>query len=175
MKVFYTAISLLMLSLGAYADEPSETPQGACVDLAHTDGSFKNLCDKNGKAFLLLEFFSTRCQHCRRNVPLFRTLEQQASAFAHSRLVSLNTYEEAQRFGYEYNLANDIAVDTSRVAAQSYGVQRVPTLFVLNANNQIVFTHIGTLDDAVTQQILNIVRGGLVDTTNPSDEEEPAE
>lgn len=169
MKSFCRLLLFFALSVNAYATDDSETPLGSCLDLVHVDGTTKNLCEKGDKPFLLLEFFSTRCQYCRRNVPFFQSLERDAGAFAYSRLISLNTQEEALRFSREYSLVTDIAVDTTRAAARSFNVEHVPTLFVLNANNQVVFSHVGILDGATIQRIVNIVRGTNSDTSDDND------
>lgn len=130
-----------------------------CMSLPHIDGSHQDICEKEGKPFLVLEFFSSHCGHCRQNVPLFRRLERAIESNAKTRLISINTFNEATQFAREYSLPTDLAVDTERTAARAFGVSGVPTIVVIDSDNQIVLTRAGMLSERAITEITNLVNG----------------
>lgn len=158
-KVFAWTSLFPFLAFAVLADNVEVPNNAGCLSLIHTDNTTKNICEKEEKPYLLLEFFSAYCGHCRRNVEWFKKLEEATSTLAHSRLVSLNTKQIATLFGNQYSLVTDIAVDATGSAAQRFGVRSLPSLFVLNSNNEVIFSHKGVLNDLVIERVVGLISG----------------
>jgi thioredoxin-related protein len=136
-------ISLLSLGLHSNTDIPAH-----CAVLNHTNNELKNICDKDNKPYLLVEFFSAGCGHCQRNVEPFKRLEEKIKELAFSRLITADSPQVAINFARANNIETPIALDAQRLAARAFNVRGYPTMFVLDANNQIIFRQVGSLTDA---------------------------
>lgn len=157
MRIFIFLAVSLVFSTHITANVEEEIVQASCLDLEHLDNTTKSTCDKGDKPFLILEFFSAGCSSCRRNVPFFKQLESAIVAHASSRLISLNPREEAQRFKDSFQIATTIALDPTGAARQAYGISHVPSIFVLNQANQIVFKYVGVLNQATINRIVKLI------------------
>lgn len=150
---FFTVLSL---SLAEHGHAELRLP-GHCINLTHIDGQKKNICESSGKPFVIVEFFSAHCSHCRRNVPLFKRLEEATSSQAYSRMVSVNRGEEALQFSRDFDVSTDIAIDNRRVAADEFGVRALPSLFVLDAQKRVVYRYSGVLNENAINHVIRLV------------------
>ncbi|OPZ24438.1 MAG: hypothetical protein BWZ03_00174 [bacterium ADurb.BinA186] len=157
MKNGYKVMSIflfLFLSPLLHADEvDSSKEKEKCVKLLQTNGSIKNVCDKAGKPYLLLEFFSVRSQDSIDSIQKFKALEKATAFFAHSRLISLSGILETWKFARQYDIKSDISLDLINAAKRGFDVHALPTVFVLNSANEIIFTHVGALNANVIDEI----------------------
>ncbi len=100
---------VLSVVTSAYSEVP--TVAATCLDLGDTNGVMHNLCEKNNKKFVLIEFFLPTCGACLANIPFYKKLEEQTKDFAHSRLVSLGTQQKTLVFIAQ----NSINTETRRL------------------------------------------------------------
>lgn len=155
MKLLLSVFVVSLLSLGLYsnADMPAH-----CTVLTHTSNEVKNICDKDNKPYLLVEFFSAGCGHCQRNVEPFKRLEEKIKELAFSRLITADSPQIAINFARANNIETPIALDSQRLAARAFNVRGYPTMFVLDANNQIIFRQVGSLTDAKIDFIYELLK-----------------
>lgn len=138
-----------------------------CVVLDHiqTDGSRAEHCIRDPREAgqpVLLEFFSTTCGDCLRNLPIMSGLAAELYEYATTRYVSIDRNpEQVERFRRENAaLINfEIALDNDRSARRAYGVDSTPTLYVLNSENVVIYKHEGVLDLAAQNEIRRVVHG----------------
>lgn len=149
-----TYLSLLFLGLFSFSASALEVGETApCVVLEHinADGSETSQCirEANEEGQLkVLEFFSAFCSACKRNLPLFSSLNKEFGEDVTFRLVGIDRNENALR---RYRTSNkslinfQVALDTDRDAKRAYDIIATPTLFVLDENDKVLYKHIGVL------------------------------
>lgn len=153
-----TSFSLLLMAFVSSTGWTAPT-SAHCVDVAHTDGTTENICEKNGKNFLILEFFSPHCGACQRNVGPFKDLEAKASSYAELRLVSLLPIAPTLNFINQFHISTKVALGSNLNASQTYGVTHVPTIVVIDHNNRIIFHESGVLSNHKIQRIVDLIDG----------------
>lgn len=144
-----------LLSTVVCSDPPVVSSR--CFDLSHTDGVTRDICEKNGKSFLILEFFKPGCGACQRNVAPFKKLERETSNWAHSRLISLDSLNATTSFIHRHQIDTEVALDLNAEVRRSYGIQGVPTVVVLDSDNHVIHRSVGVLNDLKIQEIKNLV------------------
>ena len=104
---------------------------------------------KDGQKFTVLEFASIHCSTCEKNLPALNLLKTDIEEVATLRQVfidrdeaSVRDYIQARLELFNFN----VALDLDRDAKRSYDVIKTPTLFILNADNTVVYKHSGALD-----------------------------
>ncbi len=155
MKAFFMSSLYILLSLALSLHSESPPQAASCLDLGDTSGSQRNTCEKNGKRFLITEFFSPTCSHCRANASEFKKLELEIKDFAHTRLISLGSLPHTLSFLDSYAISTETVLDTSREAMNAYGITHVPTLVVVDENNSIVHRYTGVL----SAEEINVIKG----------------
>lgn len=160
MKNGYKVISIflfLFLSPLVHADDAdSGKPKAKCISLLQTNGAIKNICDKAGKPYLLLEFFSVHSRDSINSIQKFKSLEKAAAVFAHSRLISLSGALETLRYAHQYDIKTDISLDLINAAKRGFNVNTLPSVFILNSNNEIIYSHFGALNNNVIEEIAEL-------------------
>jgi len=154
----------LIAGLNASALEVGDA--APCVVLNHiaADSQESDHCIRDHKEtqnFTLLEFFSSTCHDCIKNLPFLRSLGSAVVSTAETRMVALDRSEKQVRQYIADNRADlpfEIALDLDRDAKKAYGVVGTPTLFVLNSDNVIVYKHQGILAPSDIQKIKEIVK-----------------
>lgn len=138
----------------------SQNAQGSmprCIELTHTDGLKKNICDKYNNGFLILEFVKPACHACRLNVEKFKQLEDRNKLVAHSRIISFGNLDTTLRFAQSYNITTDIAVDNLLEASIPFNIREVPAIVVLDNANNIIYQKTGILSDNDINLISDII------------------
>ena len=128
-----------------------------CADVEHTDNTVADICDKNGKNYAILEFFSPRCGACQRNVVPFKTLETRTAEYASTRLISLLPLPETMSFVNQFAIGTPVALGATINARETYGITHVPTIVILDRNNRIIFHEAGVLNEDKINRIVNLV------------------
>lgn len=149
MRFLLCVLTVFLLSLESYANH--------CVTLTHTNNEVKNICDKDNKPFLFVEFFSSSCGHCQRNVEPFKRLEEKIKNLATTRLITSDSAQVAINFARANDISTPIALDTNREALRAFNIRGYPTMFLLDSNNNIIFTQVGRLTDAKIDFIYELV------------------
>jgi thioredoxin-related protein len=164
MKRTFIVFLVSMTSFLASAHHAPEQPAphaASCLELSHVDNATRNICDKNNKNYLLLEFFSPGCGACHRNVVFFKKLEEETKNFAHSRLVSSGSLHATQAFLNQHSITSQVALDLSAQARGAYAIRHYPTVILVDSKNQIIFQHAGVLNNNVMAQIKKLVTHDL--------------
>lgn len=151
MNLLLSAFCISLLSTVLFS--ANNTTTDYCVPLTHTNNEVKNICEKNNKPYLLIEYFSTNCRYCQRNVEPFKILEEGLREIASSRLVTSNSLQAVETFARANNIQTPIALDPNRITERAFNLRGYPTMFILDSNNQIIFTQVGAL---TTQKINEI-------------------
>lgn len=156
-----------MISLHQEARALEVGDAAPCVILDHiqTDGTSAEHCIRDPRVAgqpVLLEFFSTTCSDCLRNLPIMSGLAAELYDYATTRYVSIDRNPaQVERFRRDNAaLINfEIALDVDRSARRAYGVVSTPTLYVLNSENVVIYKHEGVLDQAAQNEIRQLVHG----------------
>lgn len=117
--------------------------------------------ESSEQSFTMLEFFTVNCGYCTQNLPAFAQLAQDISETTTSRFVSL-TKERSQLNSYierhSEHMVAPVMQDERREASRYYDVRAVPTLYVINKNQKVVFKKLGMLKEQDIEQIRNLVQ-----------------
>lgn len=142
----------LGLTLGVFAvwgllrGGPSTGGLAPEFDLSDLDGERVTLASMRGQT-VVLNFWATWCGPCRQEIPEFASFHE---AHPDIGLYGINVDEAAspakieaisKRLGVNYPVLLDPASRTSR----DYGVQGLPTTFVLDGSGQIIAAREGTV------------------------------
>ncbi len=165
------ALSLLAISAtflftpSAHALEVGDA--APCVQLlqVYPDASEPTQCIREHttptQKFTAIEFFSIDCSDCAKNLPTVSTLSGEIASTTQTRLVSIDKNEARVRdflVDQKALIKFPVAFDLDRDAKKAYGVVATPTLFLLDANNQIVYKHVGVLSASDVTTIKNLVK-----------------
>jgi len=108
------------------------------ISLRDTSGKKISLVDFRGKP-VLVHFWATWCEACRREMPL---LEEFARAHAgKATVLGINLGERRKlvsTYVVEHNLTIPILLDTRGKAAARYGVTALPATFLVDADGAVV-------------------------------------
>ncbi|MDR1566375.1 MAG: TlpA family protein disulfide reductase [Treponema sp.] len=111
------------------------------------DGSNQKLSDLKGKV-VFLNFWATWCPPCRREMPSMETLYRRFKAQG-LELLSVNCAEKREdvlSFMNRNKLSFPAALDTSGSVSGRYGVEAIPTTYILNREGKIILKVVGSLD-----------------------------
>src|SRR5437762_3211700 len=108
-------------------------------NLASTDGNAYSLRDALARGPVLAAFFKVSCPTCQYTLPFLERLYQQFRA-QNLQLwgVSQDTARDSQRFAKTYGVTFPILIDEEPYeTSQEYGLEYVPTLFLIAADAQV--------------------------------------
>lgn len=92
-----------------------------------------------------LDFWASWCGPCRQSFPYMNELQARYGAKGFTVIaVSLDkNREEAQRFLKQHPASFTIAYDTAGASAKRFGVEVMPTSYIIDPRSEVVFTHVG--------------------------------
>ena len=110
---------------------------------AAADSDF-DLEQHEGKV-VLVDFWASWCVPCRRSFPWMNEMQEK---YAHNGLVIIainldNSPEDAAAFLKEYPAHFEIAYDTDKTIAREFGVQAMPSSFLIARNGELSSSHLG--------------------------------
>ncbi|MFK7822859.1 MAG: peroxiredoxin family protein [Oligoflexales bacterium] len=114
--------------------------------------------EPDDKKFLILEFFSLYCGACNANVAQINKINQQVQENTSIRYVSLGTEDQTKKFVGRHSLPYSVVMDTNELIQNTYGVIEVPQLYVIDRNNQIIYSHIGLINNSHIQEIVSLAK-----------------
>lgn len=125
---------LVTLALAASPIALTAPPAGDTLDISEYRGKV-----------VLLDFWASWCVPCRRSFPWLNTMHQK---YAQDGLViiGINVDQEpadAAKFLRAYPAQFEISYDTDGVLAKEYGVQAMPSSFVIGRDGQVKARHRG--------------------------------
>lgn len=164
MKKFFACISfsLLVLSLPAFSLEVGDTAPCVVLEQISVNGQGLEQCIREPRIprqIKYLEFFSVNCSACRTNLPLVSSLHQQYGDLVTFRLISIDRSEAAIRqylSEFRHLINFPVAMDLNRDAKNAYQVQATPTTYLLDANDVVIYKHVGVLSAADLAQLGSI-------------------
>jgi thiol-disulfide isomerase/thioredoxin len=120
---------LALLILGSPASSADEE-----LDLTRHDGKV-----------VVLDFWASWCVPCRRSFPWWNTMH---TKYADEGLIIIgvnldNDLQDAAKFLDEYAADFNIHYDKDKVLAKQFGVQAMPSTYILGRDGQLVARHFG--------------------------------
>jgi peroxiredoxin len=128
-------VPLLSFSLDVGTSAPS-------FALPKLDGIFVLSKNAIGKGWVLLDFFETTCEPCKKELPELEKLGREFSSSGLSVfiLASDQLGEKAVApFFSEHPTALTVLLDRYRVAVGKYGVEQIPSVFLIDRAGKIAF------------------------------------
>ncbi len=111
--------------------------------LLGTDGFPYTLSDHRGEP-LVVAFFKTTCSACMLTFPY---LEQLHRAYGKNAIaiwgISQDTLDDSLAFAVDHGVTFPILLDTDWQVSVAYGVETVPSVFLLEGNGDIAFSFAG--------------------------------
>ncbi len=146
------------------------TPAPAIASLPAADGKSYSLTQYKGQKVVVLEFFAPWCPHCQNETAVLKQLQQadgskgvqvlSVSASAYGRNYESGdqspiSMSDVQWFSSTFGLNYPALFDPSLHAANTYGVQAFPTIYVVNKQGVITYAGNGEISYASLQQQVN--------------------
>ncbi|MCL5110374.1 MAG: TlpA family protein disulfide reductase [Chloroflexi bacterium] len=144
-------LAIALLAAGCLPGGQAGPPQvgTAAPDLTVTtlDGSTVRLADLKGQV-VLLNFWATTCPPCREEMPDLQAVYSEVRASGGT-VLAVDQHEAAdtvKRFVDEFQLTFPVGVDADGSLFARYGVQFIPTSFVVDKNGVVRFMKVGQMD-----------------------------
>jgi peroxiredoxin len=141
-------LGLLLCAFGAFALEPGDkAPPFVNLDLSKHHVLSKHYL---GQGWVILDFFATDCEGCKKEFPLIEKLYRDFSDRGLQVIVFATDPEGAEVVGsFFQNKPTPLTVllDHYRVTVKKYGVEEIPSLFLIDPEGFIVFKEVGYRED----------------------------
>ncbi|MDP2719755.1 MAG: TlpA disulfide reductase family protein [Dehalococcoidia bacterium] len=115
--------------------------------LTTLDGGTVTLSALRGQP-VLLNFWATWCPPCRQEMPLIQAIfEEKKDSDLH--IVAVDIGEDlstVKKFIEDEKLGFTIALDYRKQVAQTYGIQAIPTSFLIDREGRIIHTKVGAFN-----------------------------
>jgi len=115
--------------------------------LSSLDGRTISLADYHGKKKLVVSFWASWCGPCRMEMPALRAFyEKYRKSSDNFELLAVSIDEnrrDAETFATEEKLPFPVLLDLTSKTADAFGVDGIPTLFVIDENGKIIYGHVG--------------------------------
>ena len=123
-----------------------------------------------GKGWVILDFFATDCEGCKKELPELEELYEEFEEYEF-KIIVFSVDEEGAEIVKPYFKENPtkliVVLDRFKVAAQKYGVDEIPAVFLINPEKEIVFKRIAYSEETVKE-----IRKILADTFIPEESEQ---
>src|SRR5262249_33490397 len=108
----------------------------------------------------VLSFWASWCGPCKTEMPVLRQFYERHRGDADKfELLAISIDEEqhdAERAATEMKLPFPVLLDPKSQAAELYGVDAIPALFIINENGKVIYAHVGfdpTLEFILAQKL----------------------
>ncbi len=127
---------MALLEIGAKAPE---------FKLTATDGKGYSLKEKLSTDLTLIAFFKINCPTCQFIFPFIERLHENYSGKGFTLWgISQNNHAETLQFAKDYKISFPLLLDQNNYqVSYAYGITVVPTLFLIDKNQEILFTSEG--------------------------------
>ena len=116
-------------------------------DLPALDGGRVSLADYRGKKKLVVSFWASWCGPCKMEMPVLQHFyERQRKNADKFELLAISIDDErapAERFASEMKLPFPVLLDLHSQAANAYGVESIPSLFIIDEKGKVIYGHTG--------------------------------
>lgn len=129
-------------------DEPDLLNEAApSFELPALDGQKVSLAGFHGKKKLVINFWASWCGPCKTEMPVLREFYERhrkdSDKFEFLAISIDDNQRDAARFATEMKLPFPVLLDLKSQAAELYGVDSIPALFVVNENGRVIYAHVG--------------------------------
>lgn len=146
----------------------SETKAGQMapnLQITLLDGSLWSVSEAKGQP-ILLNFFNSTCPWCQSEMPRLGKVydharQQKIEVPMIGVITGQETPEDAVRFALHCGLDMPLAIDSDHAASAAFGVERVPTLILIDAKGAIARVYEGA-----SEQLAGIVEQALFATAH---------
>lgn len=172
MKSLFIVFSFILLSFNAFAYEVGDRVQDIAIPHSTAARSIETkniLAGESTSQFKVIEFFLTTCPICNANRPIFSRLNKEFAGKVLFKLVGID--RPNRRTGQPEALLNylkahnselqfDVGLDYDRAAYGLYEIEETPTLYVINAENVVVYKHAHqVINSRAESEIRKIIEG----------------
>lgn len=155
-RKMFSFLSIISLLISGYltAKSSGEAPD---FTLNTLDGKSIQLSSLKGKK-ILIDFWASWCPPCRRElVEINELLGEYAQDNYTVLAISVDKTKKAassyiKKMGYS---SMTVMHDNANVA-QSYGVQGIPSLYLVDEKGQLIWSHVGSVDKAKLIEVLKL-------------------
>jgi peroxiredoxin len=139
---------VLEVSLQRESEGPALVNKAAPDFTAQTlDGRTVSLADFRGQKNVVLSFWASWCGPCRMEMPgLIRFYQKHHSTESDFEILAVTIDEDtksAEEFATAEKLNFPVLLDSRRRVADAYGVDGIPTMFVIDKTGKVVYGHEG--------------------------------
>jgi peroxiredoxin len=133
--------------------------------LRSAEGQEVRLSDYRGKKAVILAFWASWCGPCRMEMPSLESFykkNRQKNVVLLAVSIDQNP-EAAREYAREHNLPFPVLIDQDSKTAESYDVEGIPSVFVVDPQGQVRFFHAGadfSLEAMLSYEITNTVQKG---------------
>ncbi len=146
MKQYALLFTLLFLAIPTLAIIAEDKAPHVALPLLedHQPGKTTGINDYKGK-LVYLDFWASWCGPCRQSFPFLKQLKEQYAEQGFE-VVSVNvdtSLEPALKFLKDHPVNHPILLDPNGKMAERYGVQGLPTAFIIDRDGVVVYKHLG--------------------------------
>lgn len=140
--------SLLETKLQEESEQPEVVGKTAPDFSAHTlDGRTVALADFRGQKKVVVAFWASWCGPCRMEMPtLIQFYKNNHSDSSDFEILAVSIDEDsgdAAKFATAMKLNFPVLLDSSQKMARAYGVEGIPTMFVIDKAGNVIHGHVG--------------------------------
>ena len=128
------------------------------VTLGSIDPGDALLAGITGRRAAIL-FFSADCPHCQREIPIFSEVAKQFALEIEFVAVALGDRKKAQTFVQTIDPGGRVLIDEKGVVGKLFGVSEVPSLFLVDHDQRIVWVGVGEQSKGELLHRLSILVG----------------
>lgn len=110
------------------------------------DGSKVSLADFRGKKKLVVSFWASWCGPCRLELPVLSEFYKRHHAESNFEILAISiddNREDAESYASKAKLPFPVLLDLASSAANAYGVDGIPALFVIDESGKVTAGHTG--------------------------------
>jgi len=142
------ALGFLLCAFGLFALGPGDkAPPFVNLDLSKHHVLSKQYL---GKGWVILDFFATDCEGCKKEIPIVEQLHRDFSDQGLEVIVFATDSEGAELVG-PYFEANPtpltVLLDHYQVTVKKYGVEEIPSLFLIDPDGSVLYKEVGYRED----------------------------
>lgn len=174
-KIFVVLLAVILLFGGAYKlyEELTEkhAPESAIGEVEEVLAQDFTVYDKEGKEVKLSEyigkpivmnFWASWCTPCQIEMPEFQKKYEELGDEVHFLMINMTasggeTVDRAYAFVKNGGYTFPVVFDTEHEAAGTYGASALPTTFFINEEGYIVNQIVGTLNEELLQQGIDMI------------------
>jgi len=139
---------LLEVHLQSEREQPALVDKQAPDFSAQTlDGHTVSLADYRGRKKVVLSFWASWCGPCRLEMPgLIKFYKKNHTAESDFEILAASIDEDtksAEDFATEQKLNFPVLLDPRQRVANSYGVDGIPTMFIIDKDGKVIYGHAG--------------------------------